>query len=103
MGRRLWKEWNEIWQESIPNVMVGLRYNNIRTWAASITGPTDTPYYGGLFILHIDFPTTYPLERPIFRMITPIFHVNIAVNGEIDLDILRSDYRPENKVGYMIS
>lgn len=103
MEARLWEEWNIIWNEQLPNVLVGLRNNNIRTWIASITGPQDTPYYGGCFIMHIDFPNNYPQGRPIFTMVTKIFHVNISISGEVCLDILRSDYKPENRVGYMIS
>lgn len=103
MESRLWQEWNEIWAIPVPNILIGLRNNNIRTWVASITGPHDTPYYGGCFIMHIDFPENYPDSRPIFKMITPIFHVNISSSGEVCLDILRASYKPENKVGYMIS
>lgn len=105
MEVRLWQEWNEmIGALSYPNVTVELRNNNIKTWKATIKGPQETPYSGGRFTMDVDFPEDYPRSRPIFKMVTPIFHVNVAsYSKEICLSILRSSYNPENKVGYMIS
>lgn len=61
---------------------------------ATIIGPKDTPYQGGLFDLDITIPTRYPFVPPIVRLNTPIFHPNISPSGEICVDILKDAWSP---------
>lgn len=80
---------------------------------ATIMGPGDSPFQGGVFFLSIHFPADYPFKPPKitwvkpffvllgksnffnnFRFTTKIFHPNINSNGAICLDILRSQWSP---------
>lgn len=63
-------------------------------WQASIMGPPDSPYQGGVFFLTIHFPTDYPFKPPKVGFTTRIYHPNINSNGSICLDILRSQWSP---------
>jgi len=63
-------------------------------WDATLIGPADTPYDGGVFILNISFPSNYPYTAPKIVFKTPIFHCNIHSNGDICLDILKSTWSP---------
>ena len=44
---------------------------------ASISGPPDTPYEGGLFNLKVTFPQNYPYSPPTIKFTTYIYHPNI--------------------------
>ena len=46
--------------------------DNIFKWDASIIGPSNTPYEGGLFYLTIDFPQEYPFKPPIVKFINGV-------------------------------
>ncbi|XP_066538788.1 ubiquitin-conjugating enzyme E2 D1a isoform X2 [Hoplias malabaricus] len=63
-------------------------------WQATIMGPGDSPYQGGVFFLTIHFPTDYPFKPPKVAFTTKIYHPNINGNGSICLDILRSQWSP---------
>ena len=63
-------------------------------WQATIMGPNDSPYQGGVFFLTIHFPTDYPFKPPKVAFTTRIYHANINSNGGICLDILRSQWSP---------
>ncbi|CAF1002960.1 unnamed protein product [Rotaria sordida] len=73
-------------------------------WIGWIEGPQDTPYAGGKFRLIIDFPVDFPFKPPKIHFITPVFHPNISINGEICLDILHSQWSPALTIrGLLIS
>ncbi|KAJ0184091.1 hypothetical protein K1T71_000514 [Dendrolimus kikuchii] len=58
-----------------------------------ITGPPDTPYESGKFLLEIKVPETYPFNPPKIRFITKIWHPNVSsVTGAICLDILKDQW-----------
>lgn len=58
-----------------------------------IAGPPDTPYEGGVFVLEIKVPETYPFNPPKIRFVTKIWHPNVSsVTGAICLDILKDQW-----------
>jgi ubiquitin-conjugating enzyme E2 D len=63
-------------------------------WQATIMGPAESPYQGGVFFLTIHFPTDYPFKPPKVAFTTRIYHPNINSNGSICLDILRTQWSP---------
>lgn len=63
-------------------------------WQATIVGPEDSPYTGGLFFLNIQFPPDYPFKPPKVTFQTRIYHPNINSNGSICLDILKDQWSP---------
>jgi len=69
--------------------------DNIYKWNATIIGPVDTPFEGGIFKLNIVFPTKYPFSPPVVKFTTRVFHPNIGTNGDICIDILSDkDWSP---------
>jgi len=63
-------------------------------WQATIMGPDDSPFSGGVFFLNIHFPTDYPFKPPKCNFTTRIYHPNINSNGSICLDILKDQWSP---------
>ena len=61
--KRIRDEYREINRH--PNLNIGLivglpEEDNIFKWRASLTGPRDSSYKGGLFDLRVEFPDNYP-------------------------------------------
>ncbi|KAJ8494033.1 hypothetical protein OPV22_015754 [Ensete ventricosum] len=63
-------------------------------WQATIMGPPDSPYAGGVFLVTIHFPPDYPFKPPKVAFKTKVFHPNINSNGSICLDILKEQWSP---------
>jgi len=61
-------------------------------WIAKMTGPVGSPYEGGIFFLYIQIPYTYPMNPPIVRFITKIYHPNISRHGDIGIDSILSNW-----------
>ncbi|KAK3600138.1 hypothetical protein CHS0354_011744 [Potamilus streckersoni] len=61
-------------------------------WQASITGPQGSPYEGGLFLLYLQIPDSYPMRPPKVRFITKIFHPNISRHGDVGLDSIHYNW-----------
>ncbi len=57
-------------------------------------GPSDSPYAGGIFSLHILIPTDYPFTPPKVQFVTKISHPNVLPDGSICLDILKDQWSP---------
>jgi len=63
-------------------------------WTATIMGPEDSPFQGGVFFLDIHFPADYPFKPPKVVFQTKVYHPNINKNGSICLDILKDQWSP---------
>ena len=87
--QRLNKELSILKKDPIENCSAGPIDNDMKKWHATIFGPTDTPYQGGIFNLNIEFTDDYPYKPPIIYFTTPIYHCNVNSRGGICLDILK--------------
>ncbi|VUZ49917.1 unnamed protein product [Hymenolepis diminuta] len=89
--KRLQKELQNIKENLPPNFSARpIDPDDLYHWTASIPGPDDSPYAGGIFSLDIEFTTEYPFKPPSVRFATKIHHPNVNSDGNICLDILQS-------------
>ena len=64
-------------------------------WEAVLRGPRDpsSPYQGGLWLLNVTIPPTYPITPPKIQFKTPICHPNVHFQtGEICLTLLGGEH-----------
>ena len=92
--KRLQKELTEIQKDTPANCSAGPNNSDMFNWEATIIGPTETPYEGGIFNMKILFPADYPFKPPKITFETKIYHPNINGHGGICLDILTDQWSP---------
>jgi len=101
-SKRLQKELNDMMRDPPANCSAGPPKDDLFAWEATIIGPEDTPYHGGMFRLSIVFPVDYPFKPPKATFITKIYHPNISSAGSICLDILKDKWSPALTVGKVL-
>jgi ubiquitin-conjugating enzyme E2 D/E len=92
--KRINKELKEFTKDPPSNCSAEPEDDNLFHWKATMIGPEDSPYQGGIFFLDIQFPNDYPFKPPKIHFITRIYHPNINANGGICLDILKDQWSP---------
>lgn len=92
--KRIQRELQELKSDPPSNCSAGPEGDDIYNWKATIMGPPDSPYQGGVFFLNIKFPVDYPFKSPKINFITKVFHPNISPEGSICLDILKDAWSP---------
>ena len=92
--QRIQKELIEIKKDPPANCSAGPEGEDLYEWQASIMGPKDSPYQGGVFWLKIHFPKDYPFKPPKVMFLTKIYHPNISSSGAICIDILKDNWSP---------
>ena len=93
--KRILQEMKELQGAESDNITAGpCSDSNIFEWTATLIGPPDSPYEGGIFFFSINFPKNYPFKPPKINFNTKIYHPNINSSGAICLDILNTQWSP---------
>ena len=93
-SRRIKVEYEDFLKDPPMNCSAGPEGDDIFAWSATILGPKESVYEGGVFQLKIDFPERYPFKPPKVKFVTRIYHPNINMGGGICLDILKDQWSP---------
>ena len=91
---RIKKELDNLSKDAPLNCSAGPLDTDIYYWRATIYGPKESPYEGGIFFLDIHFPADYPFKPLKVSFVTKIYHPNINSAGGICLDILKDQWSP---------
>jgi ubiquitin-conjugating enzyme E2 D/E len=93
--QRIENELKKLYEDPPSNCSAGPKDDSdLFCWQATLLGPTESPYEGGIFNLDIKFPQEYPFKPPKIYFTTKIFHPNINNAGGICLDILKDQWSP---------
>ncbi|CAM8971123.1 unnamed protein product [Rhodiola kirilowii] len=93
-SKRILKELKDLQKDPPTSCSAGPVAEDMFHWQATIMGPADSPYSGGVFLVTIHFPPDYPFKPPKVAFRTKVFHPNINSNGSICLDILKEQWSP---------
>jgi len=92
--KRIQREFHDLGLDPPANCSAGPCGEDLFHWQATIMGPDESPYCGGVFFLDIHFPVDYPFKPPKVAFTTRIYHCNINSTGGICLDILKDQWSP---------
>jgi len=68
--------------------------DDLYSWDATIFGPEDCTWEGGIFPLKLKFSEEYPSKPPKVRFTSHIFHPNVYGDGTLCLDIIQDKWKP---------
>ena len=100
--KRLQNELTDLQANPVSNCSAGPIGSELTNWQATIFGPEDTPYFGGIFYLELKFTNEYPFKPPKVYFKTPIYHCNINRQGGICLDILKDNWSPALNISKLL-
>lgn len=71
-----------------------LNDENLFVWGATIFGPSETAWEGGIYSLRLTFTEAYPEKPPRVRFTSEMFHPNVYTDGTLCLDIIQDKWSP---------
>ncbi|KAK1759699.1 hypothetical protein QBC47DRAFT_357538 [Echria macrotheca] len=80
LAQRAFVELRAIRRANVPFISAALAEDRLDCLVASIEGPPDTPYEGGIFWLTVKLTVDKP---PMLRFQTRIYHPNVDCNGKL--------------------
>lgn len=75
---------------------------NIAELHAELDGPADTPYAGGKFSVKLVIGREFPAAPPKGYFLTKIYHPNVSPAGDICVNTLKRDWKPDLGIGHVL-
>ncbi|KAK8102467.1 hypothetical protein PG984_015613 [Apiospora sp. TS-2023a] len=98
---------NEIWattnSAAHPKYDVYVSQADMSFWKIVMSGPEDSPYAEGTFLLYLHADEGYPTSAPKARFVTRIKHPNVNAHGRICHSILDRDWTTDTAMADVLN
>ncbi|EFX88169.1 hypothetical protein DAPPUDRAFT_305549 [Daphnia pulex] len=95
VSRQICKELQQLISDPPEGIKVILNEEDISDIQAIIDGPAGTPYASGHFRVKLVLGKDFPSGPPKGFFLTKIFHPNVSQQGEICVNTLKKDWKPD--------
>lgn len=100
--RQVMRELQELTTSPPEGIKVAANDEDITEVRAAIEGPVGTPYADGLFRMKLVLGKDYPSAPPKGFFLTKIFHPNVSSSGEICVNVLKKDWKPDLGIKHIL-
>lgn len=98
----MFKELEQLSTESLEGIKLITNDANLLDLQAIIDGPAGTPYAGGQFRVRLSLQKDFPANPPKGYFMTKIFHPNVSSTGEICVNTLQKDWKPDLGIKHVL-
>lgn len=100
--RAVMREMQDLVNNPPEGIKAQLNEQDVTDINANIEGPAGTPYQGGMFQVKLALGKDFPQSPPKAFFTTKIFHPNVASNGEICVNTLKKDWKPDLGIKHIL-